>query len=222
MPSGNVIAIRNVCPSSQSIRIGPRGVGTLPRALAKPPGQGRIAARFQPASSGSDAEHEAGQQIGGRGAPGMVPILVRLVFLVPSFPSDRRAAFDHVPPAAVGRGGDQSERFLVTAVLKEPLQQILRGVDRAMHVACLQPINDSLSLVLRHQAEGEREKVRVLRRVIGADPIAIQPRFGIEQLTLEFSVGLLNARSRTPARRRLSRGRARVPPCVSSQPDERR
>jgi hypothetical protein len=60
----------------------------------------------------------------------MVPVLIWLVFLIPSLPGDGRTALNHVPPTAISRRGYQGQRRRVLAILEQTLQQILCRVDR--------------------------------------------------------------------------------------------
>ena len=64
------------------------------------------------------AENKARQQVRGRCTPGVVPVLVRLVFHVPGLPGDCGTALHHMSPAAVAVGSNQREGFLVTSVSK--------------------------------------------------------------------------------------------------------
>ena len=67
---------------------------------------------------GADAENVIWEEVGGSGSPGVVPVLVGLVLLIPSFPGDCGAAVDHVPPAAVVGGEDEVEGGCGLAVLE--------------------------------------------------------------------------------------------------------
>ncbi len=61
-------------------------------------GEGADAGGFPTGAGGFRAEEVAGEEVGGGGSPGVVPVLVGFVFLVPSFPTDGGAAVDHVFP----------------------------------------------------------------------------------------------------------------------------
>ncbi len=119
----------------------------------------------------------------------MVPVLVRLVFLIPSLPGDGGAAVDHVLPAAVAVGGHQGERLAFRPVIEHGLHEVLRGVNRASHPAFLEVGEDARTLVGRHEAEGEREEIRVDGAVIRADAIAVEAGLLVEKDFLEHRAG---------------------------------
>ena len=131
------------------------------------------------------AEYEPGQQVRRCGTPGMVPILVGFVFVIPGFPGYRRAALHHVPPAAIAGRDHLSERDVGCVVLEQGLHQILGDIHRAGHPLAADPVGDPLAIRIGHKAEGEREQIGVERCVIGVDSIHIHPAPRIEQLLLE-------------------------------------
>lgn len=138
---------------------------------------------------GLDAKDEAWKQIRRRGAPGVVPILVGFEFLVPRLPSDRSAALEHMPPAALARSGDERERGVAHAILQQSLEQVLRGVDRAGHASPHDECGHSRARAVGHEAERQGEEIRMLRRVIGAFAVAIDAARGIKEFFLKGGAG---------------------------------
>ena len=125
-PLGNVSDSLKLVSLVQLTSSGPRGVGIFPF------GQFQIAwvcpdhRAFPAGRERLRAENETWQQVRGRGTPRVIPILVRLVFLIPRFPSDCCTALDHVFPTAIIVRHDEPEGVCARVVRKECFEQVLR------------------------------------------------------------------------------------------------
>src|SRR6202789_1026628 len=131
------------------------------------------------------AQHEAWQKVRWGRTPGMVPILIWLVRLVPGLPGDGRAALDHVSPASISRSGHQTQGGRTLVVLEQPLQQKLCRINRSGHAATGQPLCDLLPLVDRCEPKGQRKQVCMQRSMLCSCSVTIETAHRIEERLLE-------------------------------------
>ena len=116
----------------------------------------------------------------------MVPILVCFVLQAPRFPTDCRAAVNHVFPAAIPIGQNKIERLFIAAVVEEAFHEILRRINAALHIFFLQPLDHAGGFVFWNQTKGQRKEVCMNAAVVGADSVAVNPRFFIKQSLLKL------------------------------------
>ena len=80
-----------------------------------------------------DAHEFSRDDLDRRGAPGVGPSLVGLVFDVPRLGGDGGTGLDHVEPAPVAVGGHQVERAAIFTRVVKRFQKIDGGIDAACH-----------------------------------------------------------------------------------------
>ena len=117
----------------------------------------------------------------------MVPVLVRLVLVVPRLCGNRRAdVVDHMRPAPVtGAIRHELQRKIIFAGLVKSFEQVLSSVDAADHAPALNELRHAGDRLRRRQAERQGKHVCVQGAVGAPLPVNVDPRLPAEQLLIE-------------------------------------
>ena len=145
-----------------------------------------------------NTKHISRKQIHRRSPPCMVPILIRLEFLIPRLPSYRRSALHHMSPIPLSRCNHQLNRRARLTTFKQSFQQILSRINRTLHPTILQPTDNRSAIRGRNQIKRKRKQICMQGVMVNFSTVPIQSSVRIKKsllksrLSLGFQIGVVD------------------------------